>query len=160
MNYLDERNRNKLVAALRAGLLAVVGDTFTGEGILLGQRYSVDSASNPSDPYTTEVVWFWAGGMELRCSCDTAGELPLSGSASSGYRWGSELAEARRCGQRAWSFWDRANRDARQAAGADCGAWRRSRYSAPQRQPSVARLDCGVSVASGPLNEGSPAVSL
>ena len=69
MNYLDERNRNKLVAALRAGLLAVVGDTFTGKGILLGRRYSVDSESHPGDPYTTEVVWFWAGGMELRCSC-------------------------------------------------------------------------------------------
>lgn len=69
MNYLDERNRNRLYDALRAGLLAAVADTFTGVGIMIGQRYTVDSEQHPDDPYTTELVWFWSGAFEMRCTC-------------------------------------------------------------------------------------------
>src|SRR5437763_5950366 len=91
--------------------------------------------------------------------CDTAGEPCISGSAAAGYRFGSKFAEVRLYGQRVRSVLDRACRGTRWTTRADRGPGRSSPHSAPQRPSSVAHRDFGGCGDSGPLVEGSPAVS-
>ncbi len=69
MSYLADRNRGKLYDALAAGLLAWFVEHFTSEEIMIGLRYKVDSEQNPDDTYIAEVIYLWAGGLELHCTC-------------------------------------------------------------------------------------------
>jgi hypothetical protein len=72
MDWLQERNRNKLYDALQEGLVPR-RTGLIGKG-LIGVRWRVPSKSTPGTQHVVDDVQHWDGRRETACDCQWADE--------------------------------------------------------------------------------------